>query len=174
MKKTKMVIVVTILFLTAINYIFIVKSRRLIGEEVQISAIGYEILINQKELEALADGRYILDMQYKNEMLNSGGVTSQMIEILIKYAGLWKQEMERYYNLLYDTLDDAGKSSLENSQKAWEEYSVKNNELIFYMEEQKFEGGSYLGVLDAELLYQKYRSRASELKEMYGKLLTEG
>lgn len=127
------------------------------------SEVGVEICAVMKE----DDERPMLDVQYEKEMKDSGGVTSEMIEITIKYAGLWKQEMEKYYDLLYDILDNEGKVCLENSQEAWEEYSNSNNELVFHVEEQRFGGGSYLNILEADLLCQKYRMRASELRELY-------
>lgn len=127
----------------------------------------------ENSLEVIDENIFVLDEQYENEIKESKGVTSEIIEITMKYAEVWKQEMERYYDQLYDALDDEGKSRLENLQEVWEEYSTSNKDFAFYMEEKRFGGGSYLNILEADLLYQKYRSRALELSEMYQEILTE-
>lgn len=140
--------------------------RGAVTEPFPVSEVSvYICTVMQEDAE-----RSMLDVEYENEMKDSSGVTSEIIEITMKYAEVWKQEMEKYHDLLYDMLDDDGKSCLENSQEAWEEYSNSNKELVFHVEEQRFGGGSYLNILAADLLCQKYRMRALEMRELYESL----
>jgi hypothetical protein len=94
------------------------------------------------------------------EMSETGGVTSEMIDVSIKYAELWKLEMEMYYRLLMDALDDDKKSVLAESQELWLLSSAKTDELVWSVNYQLYRGGSYLNILEADLLNTRYRERA--------------
>lgn len=41
--------------------------------------------------------RSMLDVEYKNEMKDSGGVTSEIIEITMKYAEVWRRLLSEYF-----------------------------------------------------------------------------
>lgn len=109
---------------------------------------------------------YDLDKKFKEEMDNTNGVTSKTIEVLTKYAVLWEKEMDNYYSLLLNVLNN-NKMHLIEWQKSWEVYSNNNNQLIYQCNILLYEEGSYLNILEAELSYQKYRERTVELKKLY-------
>jgi len=145
-----------------------------IGLYIQYQGIKNEkdqlIIMNRNYLESLEKKSESSDLDelYKNELDNvDGGVTSKLIEVLIKYANLWEEEMDKYYYLLMDTLDEDNKAYLANSQKLWETYSNENIELILQSNKQLYGGGSYLSILDADLIYQRYKDRANEFIELY-------
>lgn len=108
---------------------------------------------------------YNLDEEFKKEMDNTNGVTSKIIEVLTKYSDLWEKEMNNYYSSLLNVLNN-NKMYLIQSQKSWEIYSNNNNQLIYQCNILLYGEGSYLNILKAEIVYQKYRQRAIELKEL--------
>lgn len=114
------------------------------------------------------DSLYDLDKKFNEEINKTNGVTSEMVDVLLKYSALWKEDMNQYYDLLMEVMDEEGKAMLSDSQAAWEEYSQKNHQLILHCNSMMYEGGgSYLEVLEAELDHKKYRERAVELEDLY-------
>ena len=114
------------------------------------------------------DSTYDLDKKFNEEINKTNGVTSEMVDVLLKYSALWKEDMNQYYDLLMEEMDEEGKAMLSDSQAAWEAYSQKNHQLILHCNSMMYEGGgSYLEVLEAELDHKKYRERAVELEDLY-------
>lgn len=114
------------------------------------------------------DSMYDLDKKFNEEINKTNGVTSEMVDVLLKYSALWKEDMNQHYDLLMEVMDEEGKAMLSDSQAAWEEYSQKNHQLILHCNSMMYEGGgSYLEVLEAELDHKKYRERAVELEDLY-------
>lgn len=114
------------------------------------------------------DSMYDLDKKFNEEIDKTDGVTSEMVDVLLKYSALWKEDMNQYYDLLMEEMDEEGKAMLSDSQAAWEVYSQKNHQLTLHCNSMMYEGGgSYLEVLEAELNHEKYRERAVELKDLY-------
>lgn len=139
------------------NCIFYMKVRNIEKENNELS-IMIQLLEEEKES---------VDTEYSKELDSTHGTTSEIITVNTKYAELWKQEMDKYYLLLLDSLNEENKVKLIDSQQLWEQFSEQNSTVIFSVDAQIYGGGSYLSMLDSQLLYEKYRERALQLKELY-------
>lgn len=168
MKKRIFVFIIVILLMcsTIFNYIFYMKAKNIEKENNQLSII-IQALEEEKELVEVGNEILALDTEYSKELDNTQGITSEIIAVNTKYAELWKQEMDKYYMLLLDSLNEENKMKLTDSQQLWEQFSEQNSAVVFSVNSQIYGGGSYLGMLDSYLLYEKYRDRALQLKELY-------
>lgn len=112
------------------------------------------------------DALYDLDKKYKEDIDKTNGVTLDMVDVSTKYSELWKQEMNNYYSMLNNKMDENGKNELSNSQKAWESYIDLNNQLELLCNSIDG-GGSSITLLEADLENEKYRDRTIELADLY-------
>ncbi len=78
---------------------------------------------------------------YDNEIANSEGTTSELIDITNKYAALWKNEMQLEHDQIIDLLDDKDKDIFINSQNSWETFIDYHNQLILNSNIQLYGGG---------------------------------
>jgi len=150
----------------SLNGILLRRSKdideKIVEENLIVSNLNFQNVAYEE-----VNKPYDLDERYNEDIKNTNGVTSDMVRVMFKYSALWKAEMDCYYNLLIEKLEEDGKVSLVNSQEAWIVYSNQNNQLIFFCNSSFYGGGSYLTILEAELEYSKYRERAIELMELY-------
>lgn len=168
MKKRIFVFVIVIMLICSIifNCIFYMKARKIEKENSELSVM-IQVLEEEKEFVEAGNEILALDVEYSKELDNTHGTTSEIIAVNTKYAELWKQEMDKYYLLLLDSLNEENKVKLTDSQQLWEQFSEQNSTVIFSVDAQIYGGGSYLSMLDSQLLYEKYRDRALQLKELY-------
>lgn len=108
-----------------------------------------------------------IDIEFDKAMSKWSGNTGEGVDIICTYGDKWKEEMGKYYILLYDELDNDKKKWLISSQEKWEIYSKENEELGYQIYEQIYQGGSIIQILSADIYYNKYRDRALDLKEKY-------
>lgn len=114
------------------------------------------------------DTSYDLDKKFNEDISKANGATSEMVRVLLEYSTLWKKEMDQYYGMLLEKLDEDGKAGLISSQDAWDTYIEQNNQLVLHCNSLLYDGGgTYPVTLEAELKYKKYRERALELMDLY-------
>ena len=117
--------------------------------------------------------KYPIDIEFDKEMKKWSGNTSEGVEIIYSNGDKWKKEMEKYYNLLYNELDENKRKWLDSSQKKWEIYSKDNEELERQIYDQKHHGGTIMHIFYADIYYNKYRERALYLMEKYEELTSD-
>jgi cell division protein FtsB len=121
-----------------------------------------------KELDiALAD-THPLEKDYLDEISNWSGVTSDAVEINTRYKQLWEDKINKYYNLIYNALDDDKKYLIVSSQKKWEESIQIDEKLHWQWNDQLYNGGSISYVLNSDASCNIYRDRALALIRIYG------
>lgn len=122
------------------------------------------------EINGKDEKKYPIDIELDKEMKKWSGNTSEGVEIICSNGDKWKKEMEKYYNLLYNELDDNKRKWLDSSHKKWEIYSEDNEELERQIYDQRYHGGSIMHIFYADIYYNKYRERALYLMEKYEEL----
>lgn len=143
-----------------------------------VSVVFNMVLLNEKESKSpeqnplkqninQTDGFSELEQAYEEECALTNGITVEMIEVTQRYTESWKAEAEKYELLISGKLEGSNKALFEETQEAWNTYSDENMQMIGAINEQVYEGGSYLNILEADLAYQKYHDRAIELRELY-------
>jgi uncharacterized protein YecT (DUF1311 family) len=98
--------------------------------------------------------------------LDSNQTTSGMIQCESIAREEWNEEMNKYYNLLIDTLSHQSGLLLIESQKAWIEFNQNEQEFsgsLYYADMQ----GTMWYVVNAGRRSELVRQRALELKEYY-------
>jgi hypothetical protein len=108
-----------------------------------------------------------IDKAYSEAMKEWTGTTVEGIEISTTYALLWKEEANKYYDLLYDELDDDKKALLVSSQEKWENFFIENKLLEEEISRRAFGNGSMRREFNASIPLYKYRERALELRSLY-------
>jgi hypothetical protein len=83
----------------------------------------------------------------------------------------WTHEMDRYYAMLFDGLDEEKKLSLEKAQNDWKEYM--QSEVAFFDDFYGFMHGSFFAILKVEKRAEMVRERALKLKFNYNLLEDE-
>jgi len=114
--------------------------------------------------------KHPLEIEFEKEMKTWSGNTSEGVEILCTNGDKWKDEMEKYYELLNEELDEDKKKWLESSQEKWEIYIEENEELGWQIFDQQYHGGTIIQILSAELYYNRYHDRALDLIQKYEEL----
>ena len=84
----------------------------------------------------------------------------------------WEYEMDKYYNLLLDTLSGESKDALIESQNIWKEYSDKELKLNHSVYNQL--DGTIWGLISLGQTMDKIKERALHLKTYYEMLTGEG
>jgi uncharacterized protein YecT (DUF1311 family) len=98
--------------------------------------------------------------------IDSNQTTYGMMECESLASEEWKVEMNKYYNLLLDTLSGESSVLLKQSQEAWIEYNKKENlfsSSLYYSDME----GTMWRVVNAGRLKDIIRKRALDLKEYY-------
>lgn len=131
----------------------------------QISKNGITIDGNNTGIDETK--KYPIDIEYDKAMQNWSGVTLEGVDIICTYGDKWKNEMEKYYNLLYKKLNKDKKKWLISSQEKWETFTKENEELAWQIYDQNYHGGSIMQIFSAEIYYDKYRERALDLMKKY-------
>ena len=129
-----------------------------------------DIDLLQKEnwlLMQRAGEEHFLDKDYRIAMSEWSGTTWEGVDIIASYGDLWKEEMEKYYQLLYDELNDDKKQWIVSSQEQWEIFTKYNEELTWQTYDQLHHKGSIMRILTAGIYREKYRTRALDLKYLY-------
>jgi hypothetical protein len=109
-----------------------------------------------------------IKLDFEKEMSSWSGNTGEGVDILIRYGDIWKDEMENYYKLVYDSLLPEKRHWLESSQNQWEIFTKENEELKWQTYEQMFSGGTIMRIFEAHIYYQRYEARALQLRILYG------
>jgi len=78
----------------------------------------------------------------------------------------WFEEMDKYYNLLLDTLSEESAELLISSQEAWSEYNSKEHSFSSKMYYSDMDGTMWR-VVNAQRVKDIVRTRALELKDYY-------
>lgn len=118
-----------------------------------------------------------LDIQHPIEqrldscLIESNYTTYGVIGCLEESISLWQSEIEKYYELLLDTLPDELKPYLIESQNQWIEY--KENETIFVESFYDAKAGTMwqISKMDAKMLL--YQKRAMNLGLYYSDYIIE-
>ncbi|MEZ4889938.1 MAG: lysozyme inhibitor LprI family protein [Crocinitomicaceae bacterium] len=100
-----------------------------------------------------------------DDCINENGCTVCYEECTVKAIKEWRSEMNKYYNLLLENLDEPTKEKLILSQKKWLEYS--EFELQFSNEFYGNMSGTIWGGVGLAQSKEKIKSRALELKAHY-------
>lgn len=131
----------------------------------QISKNG--IMIDGNNTEIDKEKKYPIDIEYEKAMQDWSGNTAEGVEISCAYGEKWKSEMDKYYKLLHQKLDNDKKKWLVSSQKKWEAFTKDNEELAWQIYDQQYHGGSIMQTFSAQIYYDKYRDRALDLMKKY-------
>lgn len=142
MRKAVSVAIALLLFMM----IAACDSRAVLPEETE--AAYYEETVPfyaklQEEIERLEqllwDNRIVPNRErhpidvahiYAHETHPENFVTNVMVEITLYHAGLWREEMERYFDQLMEELDEYGQELLAlSSQERWEVFAEANRDL---------------------------------------------
>ena len=78
----------------------------------------------------------------------------------------WFEEMNKYYNLLLDTLSEETAELLVSSQEAWNEFNLKEHSFSSSMYYSDMDGTMWR-VMNAQRVKGIIRTRALELKDYY-------
>ena len=140
------------------------------SQQTEILQLNHDIDLLQKENDQLiidAEEVHIITKNYNKAMSEWSGRTGEGVSIIVSYAELWKNEMDNYYDLLYDKLKDEKKQFLILSQEKWELFTKDNEELAWQTYDQLNHGGSIMKIYTAQIYLERYRSRALTLKSLY-------
>ena len=110
-----------------------------------------------------AQDKHPIDASLDECLDKSKCVTAVMVDCLKKAHREWEVEMDKYYNLLMDILDDEPKEKLKKSQVAWMKYRDLEFEYIptYYQDVGSYQGPTSWGhklsiVKDRALQLQAY------------------
>lgn len=120
----------------------------------EVDFINDEIIVNTKD-------EYAIDAAY-TKALAAAVTTADMREAANTYAEAWKQEMEKYYNEIYEGATDEEKQTLVESQQKWNEFVESNLKLDSALD---ISAGGTLGGVNYTYSVGGYnRERAIQLK----------
>lgn len=105
---------------------------------------------------------YPLDTEYIKALKNSGGSNVEFCNITVEYADKWEEEMKKYYNILYNGLNNEGKELLKSSQRDWGKF-INSQEKLDQNIVTRFGSGTIVPLILSENRITKFRSRAVEL-----------
>jgi hypothetical protein len=115
-----------------------------------------------------------LDVELENALAAGGTSTSDMVDIYCSYGDKWKDEMNRYLDLLTEKLKDDKKHFVALSQEKWSDFIKDNEELQWQTYDQIHHAGSLMYTYTAKCYLESYRSRALFLKNLYDFLTIDG
>jgi len=120
--------------------------------------------------------RHSIDISLLETMLTSDGSTTQgMVIALGTHGDMWRDEMERYFELLAEVLRDDGVHWLLESQQSWRRAMKDHEELRYHTYYQRSRGsGTIRHTRNARIYYERYRTRALELRYLYMVLTVDG
>ena len=111
-----------------------------------------------------AEEKHPINKSTEKCMDESKCITSEMNKCLDKAISEWEVELDKYYNLLMDVLDEEPKKKLKQSQSAWEKFRDLEFEFIpHYFKDI----GSYIGPTIWGDKRNVIRARAIQLKFYY-------
>ena len=107
----------------------------------------------------------MIDISLQECMDNSKSITQEMKKCLSDACEKWELELEKYYNLLMEVLEEEPRKSLEESQQAWIKF--KDLEFSNFIPNYFQDIGSYIGpsIMESKMLI--IRARALQLKSYY-------
>jgi len=113
---------------------------------------------------------YPLDLEYNSALIESDGNRASLVDITWEFAEKWKDEVERYYNLLesyyapsnpeFSGLNEEEKELLRISQREWQTFCAATEELNYHLSWNHEPTG---GTKIATNQFKLYRDRAIEL-----------
>lgn len=132
------------------------------NEQVTNDTLQISVNNNQPKIQETEDE---IAQRYEDCCVENGSTVG--IKDCIHQSTLeWEVEMEKYYELLLDTLDEVAKIKLIKSQEAWKSYAAE--ELEFSHEYYGNMDGTIWGIIGLSQTASKVKTRALELKYHYG------
>ena len=128
---------------------------------------------DNKNLQLQIGPKYQLDKDCDKAMKKWSGNTSEGVDIICSFGDKWKDEMNKYYNLLYNELNPDKRKWLVSSQKKWETFTKDNEELEWQTYDQINGGGSIMQTFSSQIYLDRYRDRAIKLMQLYDFLQLE-
>ncbi|MDM8534165.1 hypothetical protein QUF55_05595 [Clostridiaceae bacterium HSG29] len=125
---------------------------------------------NDELIQIVSDyeqSKHPIEIEFENEMKSWSGNNDEGVYIVLGYGDQWKEEMNKYYNLLLEKLNEDKRKWLVSSQEQWELFTKENEELAWHVNDQIYHDGSIMRIFDANIYYYRYRDRALYLKEKY-------
>jgi len=177
MKKVLMVLLLTILMglvgcqsaeiESAIDYAAIIAELQTENELLQ------QILWDNRIFDT---ERHPIDVSLLETMQTREGATTQgMVIAFGAHGDMWRDEMERYLELLTGLLRDDRAHWLFESQQSWRRFMKDNEELRYHTYYQRSMGsGTIRHIRNARIYYERYRTRALELRYLYMNLTVDG
>jgi hypothetical protein len=128
-----------------------------------------------KEEHSTTDERHLLDISFEATMsdLEVQGVANNRRDVSMLYGDKWREEMERYLELMRNKLDEDALELVATSQSNWEVFVESDMELFSRAISQAWAGGNAIGEFIAFRRYQTYRERTLHLIRMHEYLMTE-
>ncbi len=125
-------------------------------------------LIDTNEtLQLQVEKEYPVDIDYDKAMANWSGNTAEGVDIICSFGDKWKDEMNKYYSLLYNDLNSDKRKWLKSSQKKWETFIKDNEELEWQTYDQINGEGSIMQIYSAQIYLDRYRDRTITLMDLY-------
>jgi len=111
---------------------------------------------------------------------NSKCITSEMVRCGEEASVSWEAEMDKYYNLLLDILDEDDKEKLKQSQSAWMRFKEIEFEFIpcHYTDPGSYQGPTTtrykMNIIETRALQlQGYYEQAKKGRELLEEVLSE-
>ena len=152
--------------------LLLISMCAILGISLKNAKADIDVLTSKIDsLENIDSQQYnTLDQEYEKAQSEWSGNTAEYVVLTVSFAELWKDEMDKYYHLLYNELNDEKRHWLVSSQEKWEIYTKENEELAWQTYEQIFNTGSMMKIYEANIYLEKYRSRALTLISLYDSL----
>ena len=162
-----------------------VENVRINTELSQANDENQQILALEKELEEtkfslenaidrLDENKHPIEIEYEEAMRNWSGNTWESVDIGTTYGDKFKDEMNKYLELLADGLADEKKKWVMESQNSWEIFVKDNEELEWQVIDQIHHGGSIMKTFSAGIYYERYRNRTLFLKRLCDSINRDG
>lgn len=138
----------------------------------KINALELEISSLRQENEELKYDQYDTDMLESEfiKAMSEASITPEKGAYTISvYEGKWKEEMEKYYKLVYDALPENKRKWLSSTQEEWEVFT-KNEILYWQAFDELYSNDSMLEYNSSAIFLNRYRARASDLRFIYNLL----
>lgn len=139
-------------------------------QELQNTQIkdSYEILKEENSrLKKEVGSKHPIEREFEEAFSSWSGNTMEGVNILCQYGDIWADEMNKYYQQLFDELDPDKKQWIVSSQNQWERFTKENEELAWQTYDQVHHNGTIMQIHTAYIYYTKYKVRALELKVLF-------
>ena len=140
-------------------------------QEPDINTSEEKELISEKLLHTI-ESEYKKESEYERYLTTAG-----MIELANKYKNKWDAVSDEYYEKIISVTKENFKDKkdvilqkLNNLKASYEEYEKSNLDLKKEIYNLKYSGGSIIGPLCANELYELRKNYALEIVDIYEKL----